>query len=89
MALYNLKEGLLKTLLTLAYYPLGIILATNGVSAYFGQGLTTLTGYIGVAIFLAAAWDMLVRVLPEAKNKQKLRMIGGGRRWSDQKNAKV
>ena len=77
LALYNLPDGKFKQLLNLAYYPLGLIIVTNSINTYFGQALSSLIGYIGVAIFLYASWNMFTRTLPEAEQNERQRLLGG------------
>jgi len=71
MALYHLKDGLLKTILNTAYIPLALILIMDGINTTFGIDLSFLLGYVILAIFFNASYTLVVITLPEAKQKQK------------------
>jgi len=71
MALYNLKDGLLKTILNTAYIPLALVLVMDGINTTFGVDLGFLLGYVILAIVFNVLYNLFVVTLPEAKQKQK------------------
>jgi len=71
LALYHLKDGLLKTIINTAYIPLALILIVDGINTTFGVDLSFLLGYVILAVVFNVLYNLFVITLPEAKQKQK------------------
>ena len=76
-ALYNVKEGVFKNILTTMYLPLSIALLLHSKDTFYSDGLFELYGYVGLAMLLYWGYILVEKNLPEAKQKEKNRLLGG------------
>lgn len=76
-ALYNVKEGVFKNILTTMYYPLSIALLLHAKDTFYSDGLFDLYGYLSIAILLYWVYVLVEKTLPEAKQCERNRLLGG------------